>query len=119
MIDPTSLAWFNPIAEVYEPVALPNQLCTKCHVNSQGDSATGGVTHDRPRRQRAPQLGRNHRRAPPDLCSDCHDPHTQQPTACIDCHGEVAELPTHIKGMNAIHPTRCSASPATTPLALR
>lgn len=106
MIDATSIAWFNPIAEEYEPVATANELCGKCHTNSTGVSETGGrgVDHEiilggsAHRNWAATIEGRR-----PDYCSDCHDPHTQQPMACMDCHGEVAELDTHIKGMNAIH----------------
>jgi len=98
MINTTSNAWLNPIAEEYEPVATTNALCGKCHTNSTGVSETGGrgVDHEiilggSAHRNWAATIGA-HR---PDQCSDCHNPHTQQPAACTDCHTDVGEIEVH------------------------
>lgn len=99
LINATEIAWFNPIREEYEPVANTNELCEQCHVNSKGVSETGGrgVDHEvvlggSAHSNWAATTGQRR----PDLCSDCHDPHTQQPMACVDCHEDVLELETHV-----------------------
>jgi hypothetical protein len=101
------LAWFNPLTEEHEPVNTPTELCQKCHVTTQGVSATGGrgVTHGITLGGSAhanwagalPQAPR------PQYCSDCHNPHSTQPAQCVDCHESVLELDTHIKGQNEAH----------------
>ncbi len=106
-IDTTRIVWFNPIAEEYIPMATPNQLCEQCHVNSTGVSETGGRGVDHAiilggsaHSNWAATIGERR----PDYCSDCHDPHTQQPKACVDCHAEVLELPTHVgEDLGSVH----------------
>lgn len=94
------IAWLSPLTGEYMTVNTPNQLCTNCHLTSQGVSATGGrgVTHEiylggSAHKNWAGLLDTERR---PEYCSDCHDPHTQQPKACIDCH-EINET-EHAKG---------------------
>jgi len=101
------IAWLNPITMEHEVVNTPNELCGKCHADTQGVSATGGrgVTHQITLGGSAhlewagelPQVDR------PNYCSDCHDPHSGEPTQCVDCHEDVLSMDTHIKGMNAVH----------------
>lgn len=98
LIQTTSNAWLNPIAGEYEPVATSNELCGKCHTNSTGVSETGGrgVDHEiilggSAHRNWAATIGMRR----PDRCTDCHDPHTQQPAACTDCHTNVGEIEVH------------------------
>jgi len=101
------LAWFNAVTGEHEPVDIPNQLCEKCHVTSQGVKATGGrgVDHGITLGGSAhlnwagawPQTYR------PQYCSDCHDPHSTVPRQCVDCHDDVLTLDTHIKGKNQEH----------------
>jgi len=99
LIDTTSNAWLNPIAMEYEPVARANDLCGKCHTNSTGVSETGGrgVNHEvilggSAHRNWAATIGVRR----PDTCTDCHDPHTQQPMGCVDCHSDVLNLEPHV-----------------------
>jgi len=101
------LAWLNQLTGEHEPVNSPNDLCTKCHLTSSGVSASGGtgVAHEiylggSAHKNWAGVLTDVHR---PDLCSDCHDPHTQAPLQCDTCHAAVLTLDTHIKGTNEEH----------------
>lgn len=84
------IAWLSPLTGEYMEVSTPNEICTNCHLTSQGVSTTGGrgVEHEiylggSAHKNWAGQLS-NERK--PEYCSDCHDPHTQQPMGCIDCH---------------------------------
>ena len=98
MIQTTSNAWFNPIAEEYEPVATVNELCGKCHTNSTGVSETGGrgVDHESILGGSAPRnWAATIEERRPDRCTDCHDPHTQQPTPCATCHADALDLEVH------------------------
>jgi len=103
-INATRIAWLAPLTDEYVAVATPNELCEMCHVDSTGTSAGGGT-------DRAIILGgsaHNNWAATtgeprPEYCTDCHDPHTQEPQGCVDCHEDVLELDTHIKGFNAVH----------------
>ncbi len=110
MIQTTSNAWFNPIAEEYETVATSNELCGKCHTNSTGVSTTGGrgVDHEiilggsAHRNWAATIDGRR-----PDRCTDCHDPHTQQPTTCETCHADALDLEVHVTHGEAVSCIAC------------
>ncbi len=102
-----TIAWLNTRNNEYEPVNTPNEICEKCHLTSAGISWTGGtgVEHGinlsgSAHKNWAGLLDDERR---PEYCSECHDPHTQQPTLCVDCHGEVLTLDTHIMGNNAAH----------------
>jgi hypothetical protein len=98
------LAWLSPLTGEYMEVNTPNEVCTKCHLTSQGVSATGGrgVTHEiylggSAHKNWAGLLNTERR---PEYCSDCHDPHTQVPKQCGDCHEiDVAE---HARGEYAM-----------------
>jgi hypothetical protein len=101
------VSWLNVITMEHEPVGIPNELCGKCHVDSQGVKATGGrgVTHavtlgGSAHLNWAGALPQDHR---PSYCSDCHDPHSLAPKQCIDCHEEVLTLETHMKGTQEAH----------------
>lgn len=101
------VSWLNVLTMERESVATPNELCGKCHVDSQGVKASGGrgVTHGialggSAHLNWAGALPQGHR---PSYCSDCHDPHTLAPKACIDCHAEVLTLETHMKGTAGVH----------------
>ncbi len=101
------LAWLNVKTGLHEPVSSPNELCSKCHLTSAGVSWTGGtgVEHEiylggSAHKNWAGILDDTRR---PDLCVDCHDPHTQTPPSCEDCHPDVRTSDTHIKGQNEIH----------------
>jgi hypothetical protein len=108
MINATSNAWLNPISGEYIPVGTPNELCEMCHTNSTGVSETGGrgvdhliVLGGSAHNNWAATIGDRR----PDYCSDCHDPHTQQPATCVDCHGDMSESETHAGGgaVNTVH----------------
>ncbi len=108
MIDATGIAWYAPIAGEYVSVATPNELCEQCHTNSTGVSETGGrgVDHEivlsgSAHNNWAATLGDRR----PEYCSDCHNPHTQEPMGCMDCHEGMADLETHAGGgeLNAQH----------------
>ncbi len=84
------IAWLSPLTHEYIDVATPNELCTKCHLTSQGVSASGGrgVTHEiylggSAHKNWAGVLSNEKK---PDYCTDCHDPHSQQPKDCVSCH---------------------------------
>ena len=94
------IAWLNPISMEYEAVNTPNELCEKCHVTTVGTGnpkrsavshkiILGGPAH-------LNYAGFIDEVKPPTYCSDCHDPHTQQPKQCQDCH-EI-DTATHALG---------------------
>ena len=94
MINASSNAWLNTISGEYIPVGTPNELCEMCHTNSTGVSETGGAGVDHlivlggsAHNNWAATIGDRR----PDYCSDCHDPHTQQPKTCVDCHENTAD----------------------------
>lgn len=93
-------AWLSPLTGVYIEVSSSTDLCTKCHLTSQGVSATGGrgVQHEIYLGGSAHKnwAGITNTESRPDQCADCHDPHTQQPKQCVDCH-EINEQ-EHAKG---------------------
>ncbi len=100
-------AWFNPLTKEYDEVRTPNELCAKCHLNSQGVSSTRGqgVTHEiylggSAHKNWAGVLTSEHR---PEYCTDCHDPHTQIPKTCESCHDDVLSSSMHIQGYNDEH----------------
>ena len=84
------LAWYNVLKEEHQTVLTPNELCTKCHLTSQGVSYTGGrgVTHEIYLGGSAHKnwAGMITDEVKPQYCTDCHDPHTQTPKQCVDCH---------------------------------
>lgn len=101
------VSWLNVLTMERMPVGIPNELCSKCHVDSQGVKATGGrgVTHaislgGSAHLNWAGALPQDHR---PSYCTDCHDPHSLAPKQCIDCHEEVLTLETHMKGTQEAH----------------
>jgi hypothetical protein len=101
------LAWLNVRNDEHEPIGNPNELCEKCHLTSDGVSWTGGtgVTHEiylggSAHKNWAGILDDTWR---PEYCSDCHDPHTQEPMQCVDCHPSVLTSDDHIKGNNEAH----------------
>lgn len=83
-------AWLNPVSMTYEPVKTSTELCEKCHVTTVGTGnpvrsavshkiTLGGPAH-------LNYAGFIDEVKPPTYCTDCHDPHTQQPKQCVDCH---------------------------------
>lgn len=99
------IAWLNPISMEYVAVNTSTELCEKCHVTTTGNAFGSGVTH------KITLGGSAHLNyagfindvAPPQYCTDCHDPHdNQSKPACDDCHA-VRELDTHILGNNEAH----------------
>ena len=97
-------AWLNPISMEYEEVNTPTELCEMCHVSTAGGSFgrvagsrgidLGGSAHIK----YAGTLGDT----PPQYCTDCHDPHSQELTTCEDCHTGVRDSATHMKGYNSV-----------------
>jgi hypothetical protein len=100
------LAWLNTRTGEQEVINTPNELCNKCHVDSgvswTGGTGTahhielGGTAHT----NWAGMLDDTRR---PEYCTDCHDPHTQEPMGCADCHPSVRTSDEHIMGNNAMH----------------
>lgn len=93
-------AWLNPISMEYQAVNTTTELCEKCHVTTvgTGNPLRSAVSH------KITLGGSAHLNyggfieevPPPTYCTDCHDPHTQQPKQCEDCH-EIDEA-AHAKG---------------------
>lgn len=84
------IAWLNPVAMEYEPVNTPTELCEKCHVTTvgTGNPPRSAVSHEiylggPAHLNYAGFIGEV---KPPQYCTDCHDPHSQQPKQCQDCH---------------------------------
>lgn len=79
------LAIWNNATQQSEPVANSTQLCEKCHTDSIGGSMhkmqLGGGAHSN-------QIGQAKMR--PELCTDCHDPHSLQ-ADCKSCHAAAFE----------------------------
>jgi len=101
------LVWLNPLTMEYEKVSNSNELCTKCHLTTKGVSATGGrgVAHEiylggSAHKNWAGLLDTKHR---PDQCTDCHDPHTQQPKLCEDCHENPLEMHADVRGFEVMY----------------
>jgi len=94
------VAWLNPLTGEYKEVNTPNELCTKCHLTSQGVSYTGGrgVEHEIYLGGSAHKnwAGMLEDVRKPEYCTECHDPHTQVPKQCQDCH--TIDEATHAKG---------------------
>lgn len=97
------IAWLNPVKMEYEPVNTSNELCEKCHVTTTGtgnpprsavshEIVLGGPAH-------LNYAGFIDDTKPPQYCTDCHDPHTQQPLQCTSCH--TIDEATHAKGKYA------------------
>jgi hypothetical protein len=105
-------------------MATPNELCTNCHLTSQGVSASGGrgVSHEiylggSAHKNWAGVLTTERK---PDYCTDCHDPHTQQPKGCVDCHeinaadhakGSYAEMASVVSCMGCHEATGMDIAP--------
>lgn len=94
------IAWLNPVSMEYEAVNTTNELCEKCHVTTVGTGnpprsavshkiTLGGPAH-------LNYAGFIDAVKPPTYCTDCHDPHTQQPKQCFDCH--TIDAATHANG---------------------
>lgn len=84
------IAWLNPVKMEHEAVNTPNELCEKCHVTTVGTGnpvrsavshkiLLGGPAH-------LNYAGFIDEVKPPTYCTDCHDPHSQEPKQCQDCH---------------------------------
>jgi len=87
-------AWLNTLTGEYEAISTPNQLCTKCHLEAptvDHEVYLGGSAH----KNWAGNLTDEHR---PDVCTDCHDPHTQQPLQCEGCHEDPPALHADVTG---------------------
>jgi hypothetical protein len=86
----TANAWLNPISMEYVAVNTTTELCEKCHVdttgtgNPVGSAVSHKVTLGGPAHMN--YAGFIDEETPPQYCTDCHDPHTQQPLGCVDCH---------------------------------
>ena len=93
-------AWLNPISMEYVSVSNTTELCEKCHVTTTGNAFGSGVDH------KITMGGSAHLNyggfigedAPPSFCTDCHDPHTTEPTQCVDCHQEDIDKAEHAGG---------------------
>jgi hypothetical protein len=98
------IAWLNPVKMEHEHLNTPNELCEKCHVttNNTGNPLRSAVDH------KILLGGSAHLNyagfiddvKPPTYCTDCHDPHTQQPKQCVSCH-EI-DTAKHAKGTYAV-----------------
>jgi hypothetical protein len=92
------IAWYNPVKMDYDDVSNPTELCEKCHVTTTGNAFGSAVDH------KITLGGSAHLNyggflgdvPPPTYCTDCHDPHTQEPKQCGDCHS-INEV-DHAKG---------------------
>lgn len=84
------IAWLNPVSMEHEQLNTPNELCGKCHVTTvgTGNPVRSAVSHEvylgGPAHLN--YAGFIDEVKPPTYCTDCHDPHTQQPAQCQDCH---------------------------------
>ncbi len=98
-------SWLNPISMARVEVNTPTELCEKCHITTTGNSRGSSIDHKRTLGGSAHlnHVGFIGDVAPPQYCTDCHDPHDNKTMpACDDCH-DVRTLDTHIKGKNALH----------------
>ena len=84
------IAWLNPISMEYVSVNTPTELCEKCHVTTTGTGNPVRSAVDHQINLGGPAhlnyAGFIDEVAPPQYCTDCHDPHSQQPKQCVDCH---------------------------------
>lgn len=95
------IAWLNPITKEHMEVKTPTELCEKCHTTTTNNLFGSAVVHKI-------YFGSAHlnyagfinETTPPQYCTDCHDPHSQEPKQCVDCH-EIDEA-THSKGQYAV-----------------
>ena len=96
----TGNSWLNPVSMSYEVVNTPNELCEKCHVTTvgTGNPVRSAVSHkiDLGGTAHLNYAGFVEEEKPPTYCTDCHDPHTQQPKQCQDCH--QIDAAAHAKG---------------------
>jgi hypothetical protein len=95
------IAWLNPVKMEYETVNTPTELCQKCHVTTTGNAFGSGVDHlitlgGSAHLNYGGFLGED---SPPTYCTDCHDPHSQEPKQCGDCH--TIDEAGHAKGKYA------------------
>jgi hypothetical protein len=98
--------WFNQFTQQYDEVSNSTEICEKCHVTTTGNAwgsavshkiSLGGSAHLNYSRFSGPA-------APPQVCTDCHDPHDNSATpSCEDCHESVRALPNHILGKQGFH----------------
>jgi len=99
-------AWLNPISMEYVDVKTPTELCEMCHYTlDDGHSSIRGTDHSYADSGSAHLIfgGFTDEVAPPQYCSDCHNPHDNHAIpSCEDCH-DVRTLDTHILGKNAFH----------------
>ncbi len=96
------IAWLNPITMEYVDVNTPTELCEKCHVTTTDNSFGSAVDHlitlgGSAHLNYGGFLGEV---APPEYCTDCHDPHTLQPSMCVECH--TIDEDAHAKGSYAL-----------------
>lgn len=94
-------AWLNTLTGEYEAISNSNQLCTKCHLEAptvDHEIYLGGSAH----KNWAGNLTDEHR---PDMCTDCHDPHTQQPLQCEDCHEDPPALHADVTAFAVMYET--------------
>jgi len=95
---PELAVWNNGTGE-YVPVATTTQLCEKCHTDSLGGSRhkirLGGGAHSN-------QITTTVYR--PELCTDCHDPHSGEASCSnSECHTDILKPEKEIKGHDADH----------------
>lgn len=94
------IAWLNPVSKEYVEVNTPTELCEKCHVTTTNNLFGSAVVHKI-------YFGSAHlnyagfvdETSPPQYCTDCHDPHSQEAKQCVDCH--AIDEATHSMGKYA------------------
>ena len=104
------VAWLNPIKMEYMEVATTTELCEKCHVTTTGNAFGSGVDH------KITLGGSAHLNyggfigdeAPPQYCTDCHDPHSGERTSCEGCH-DTASSETHARVNFMLEKVSCIA----------
>lgn len=95
----SEIAIWNQATGEYQPVATSTQLCQKCHLYSSGGSkhqiVVGGPAHSN-------QITFAGNR--PELCADCHDPHSLEATCSNSkCHTDIMNPEKGIQGHDADH----------------
>ncbi len=93
------LAMWNNGTGTYDPVLTTTQLCEKCHTDSLGGSRhkirLGGGAHSN-------QITTTTYR--PELCTDCHDPHSGEASCSnSECHTDVLDPAKQIEGHDGDH----------------
>ncbi len=90
------VAIWNNATGSYDLVLTTTALCEKCHTDSLGGTRhkvrLGGGAHSN-------QIGTTAKR--PELCTDCHDPHSGQ-ASCLNCHAEALKADSG-KGHDQAH----------------